>query len=207
MSHLPEILAELLSETDARDLVDRVGLDAKYIEFHGHPVNIWNNVLRAARLNPGKLTALVDSAIARYPDYTDEITKAHKAYLLSRPALEQADRNRSGCWGRSARFGSRDFFRSPCSKTRIPLGLSERTDAVVRPMDLLVQRPDKTENPLPPGTEVVDVFDAMSQAMLILGSPGPARQRCCWKWPATFLTALRSTSPTRSRSCSPLNMG
>src|SRR5208337_4377759 len=95
MSHLPELLAELLSETDARDLVDRVGLDAKYIEFHGNSVNIWNNVLRAARLKPGKLQAIVDAAGARYPDYTDAITKAHAAYLLSRPALEQADRNRS----------------------------------------------------------------------------------------------------------------
>ena len=95
MSNLPELLAELLSETDARDLVDRVGLDARYIEFHGHPVNVWNNVLRAARLKPGKLQAIVDAASARYPDYTDELTKAHEAYLRSRPALEQADRYRS----------------------------------------------------------------------------------------------------------------
>ena len=76
MSHLPELLAELLSETDARDLVDRVGLDARYIEFRGHPVNVWNNVLRAARLKPGKLQAVVDSAIARYPDYTDAINQS-----------------------------------------------------------------------------------------------------------------------------------
>jgi tetratricopeptide (TPR) repeat protein len=89
VSHLPELLAKLLSETDARDLVDRVGLDATYIEFRGHLVNVWNNVLRAARLKPGKLQAVVDAASARYPDYTDAITKAHAAYLLSRPAPEQ----------------------------------------------------------------------------------------------------------------------
>ena len=52
MSHLPELLAELLSEADARDLVDRVGLDARYIEFHGHLVNVWNNILRARGPSP-----------------------------------------------------------------------------------------------------------------------------------------------------------
>ena len=67
MSNLPELLAQLLSETDARDLVDRVGLDARYIEFRGHPVNVWNNVLRAARLKPGKLQAVVDAAMPAIP--------------------------------------------------------------------------------------------------------------------------------------------
>ena len=176
MSNLPELLAELLSETDARDLVDRVGLDARYIEFRGHPVNVWNNVLRAARLKPGKLQAVVDSAIARYPDYTDVITKAHAAYRSSRPALEQADRNRSAMLEKIRTIWITGFLqKSLFQETRILLGLSERTDAVVRPMDLLVQRPDKTENPLPPGTEVVDVFDDMNQALLIMGSPGSGK--------------------------------
>ena len=176
MSHLPELLAELLSETDARDLVDRVGLDARYIEFRGHPVNVWNNILRAARLEPGKLQALVDSATARYPDHTDELTKAHKAYLRSRPALEQADRNRSAMLEKVRTIWITGFLqKSLFQETRILLGLSERTDAVVRPMDLLVQRPDKTEHPLPPGTEIVDVFDAMNQALLILGPPGSGK--------------------------------
>ena len=176
MSNLAELLAELLSETDARDLVDRVGLDARYIEFRGHPVNVWNNVLRAARLKPGKLQAVVDSTIARYPDYTDELTKAHAAYLRSRPALEQADRNRIAMLEKIRTIWITGFLqKSLFQETRILLGLSERTDAVVRPMDLLVQRPDKTENPLSPGTEVVDVFDAMTQALLILGSPGSGK--------------------------------
>ena len=142
MSNLPELLAELLSETDARDLVDRVGLDARYIEFHGHPVNVWNNVLRAARLKPGKLQAVVDSASARYPDYTDELTKAHAAYLRSRPALEQADRYRSTMLKNVRTIWITDLLeKSLFQETRILLGLSKRTDAVVRPMDLLVQRP------------------------------------------------------------------
>jgi len=176
VSHLPELLAELLSETDARDLVDRVGLDARYIEFRGHPVNVWNNVLRAARLEPGKLQALVDSASARYPDHTDELTKAHKAYLRSRPALEQADRYRSAMLEKVRTIWVTGFLqKSLFQETRILLGLSERTDAVVRPMDLLVQRPDHAERPLPPDIRVVDVYDKMDRALLILGAPGSGK--------------------------------
>ncbi|MBV8231107.1 MAG: NACHT domain-containing protein, partial [Planctomycetaceae bacterium] len=64
--------------------------------------------------------------------------------------------------------------RSLSHETRILLGLSERPDAVARPMDLLVQRPDRGERPLPPGTQVVDVFDTMEQ-LLILGQPGSGK--------------------------------
>ena len=45
----------------------------------------------------------------------------------------------------------------------------------MRPMDLLVRRPDEVERPLPPGTQVVDVFDDMDQALLILGEPGSGK--------------------------------
>ena len=64
--------------------------------------------------------------------------------------------------------------RSLSLETRILLGLSERLDAVARPMDLLVQRPDQGERPLPPGTQIVKVFDAMEQ-LLILGDPGSGK--------------------------------
>jgi hypothetical protein len=46
---------------------------------------------------------------------------------------------------------------------------------VARPLDLLVKRPDEEERPLPSGTRVVDVFDAMDQSMLILGAPGSGK--------------------------------
>ena len=65
--------------------------------------------------------------------------------------------------------------RSLSHETRILLGLSERLDAVARPLDLLVQRPDQGERPLPPGTQVIDVFDDMGQALLILGAPGSGK--------------------------------
>src|SRR5262249_22783010 len=60
-------------------------------------------------------------------------------------------------------------------ETRMILGLSERPDAVARPLDLLVRRPDQGDRPLPHETEVGDVFDSMDQALLILGAPGSGK--------------------------------
>ena len=80
------------------------------------------------------------------------------------------------CWRRSERFGSPAFSeQSLFHETRILLGLSERPDAVARPMDLLVKRPHQGERPLPSGTQVVDVYDTMDQSLLILGAPGSGK--------------------------------
>src|SRR5262249_14992654 len=60
-------------------------------------------------------------------------------------------------------------------ETRILLGLSERPEAVARPLDLLVRRPDQGERSLPSGTQIVQVVDAMDPALLILGAPGSGK--------------------------------
>src|SRR5262249_49026391 len=60
-------------------------------------------------------------------------------------------------------------------QTRMILGLSEQTGIVARPLDLLFKRPDLGERPLPPGSQVVDVYDAMDRSLLILGAPGSGK--------------------------------
>jgi MFS family permease len=60
----------------------------------------------------------------------------------------------------------------------IELGLQERTGAVHRPdrpWDMVLQTTDKPNRVLPPGTRIVDVFDDVGQALLILGSPGSGK--------------------------------
>jgi hypothetical protein len=60
-------------------------------------------------------------------------------------------------------------------ETLITLGLSKRPDAVERPMDLLVQRPDKADRYLPPGTRILEVYDELGGTLLILGAPGSGK--------------------------------
>jgi predicted NACHT family NTPase len=69
-----------------------------------------------------------------------------------------------------------DFLqKSLFHEVHVLLGLKEQPDAVARPMDLIVQRPGRGERPLPPGTRVLDVYDEMDQALLILGAPGSGK--------------------------------
>ena len=97
--------------------------------------------------------------------------------LPPRPRWVRPDpRNRSKMLEKVRKIWITGFLeRSLFHETRILLGLSERPDAVARPLDLLVQRPDQGERPLPPGMQVVEVFDAMEQALLILGAPGSGK--------------------------------
>lgn len=60
----------------------------------------------------------------------------------------------------------------------IELGLEERKDAVDhpdRPWDMVLQTTDNPNRVLPPGTRIVDVFDDIGQALLILGKPGSGK--------------------------------
>ena len=57
----------------------------------------------------------------------------------------------------------------------IELGLEERRDAVLNLQGIELQTPGKPNRLLPPGTEIVDVFDEMGQTLLILGEPGSGK--------------------------------
>src|SRR3972149_3695961 len=51
----------------------------------------------------------------------------------------------------------------------IELGMEERPGAVDHPWDMQVQMPNQTNRTLPTGTSMMEVFDEMNGAMLILG--------------------------------------
>jgi eukaryotic-like serine/threonine-protein kinase len=87
-----------------------------------------------------------------------------------------ADRNRTAMIEKVRTIWITGFLQqSLFHETRVLLGLSERTHAVARPLDLLVKRPDQAERPLPTGTQVVDVYDTMDRSLLILGAPGSGK--------------------------------
>ena len=59
----------------------------------------------------------------------------------------------------------------------IELGLEERLDAVVRPWSVAWENCDMRSHPLPPGTCLIDKFDAIGagRTLLILGEPGSGK--------------------------------
>jgi hypothetical protein len=92
-----------------------------------------------------------------------------------RPATG-ANRNRVAMLEKVRKILNTGFLdHSLFQETRILPGLSERPDAVARPMDLLVKRPDRGERPLPYGTQVVDVYDTLDEALLIHGAAGSGK--------------------------------
>jgi hypothetical protein len=58
---------------------------------------------------------------------------------------------------------------------RLELGLETQPDAVDRPFDLFVQRPQHAPQPLPTGTPLSHIFDEAGKALLILGEPGAGK--------------------------------
>ena len=57
----------------------------------------------------------------------------------------------------------------------LDLGLTERPAMVTRTLDLYVQRPDLADQVQAPGTRLIDVFDRLDRALLILGAPGAGK--------------------------------
>jgi hypothetical protein len=94
----------------------------------------------------------------------------------TRRVVEQASRNRTAMIEKVRTIWITGFLqKSLFQEVQILLGLSERPNAVARPLDLLVKRPDEGERPLPAETRVVDVFDSMDRSLLILGAPGSGK--------------------------------
>jgi eukaryotic-like serine/threonine-protein kinase len=57
----------------------------------------------------------------------------------------------------------------------LDLGLTERPTMVTQPLDLLVQRPNLADRVQAPGTQLIDVFNRLDRALLILGAPGAGK--------------------------------
>jgi hypothetical protein len=57
----------------------------------------------------------------------------------------------------------------------LDLDLEEHPNEVQHPWDMTLQMPDRDTRALPPGTKIMQVFDEMNRALLILGEPGSGK--------------------------------
>lgn len=57
----------------------------------------------------------------------------------------------------------------------IELGMEEKREEVEYPWEMVLQRPDRPNRTLPPGTKIIDVFDESGGSLLILGEPGSGK--------------------------------
>jgi hypothetical protein len=108
--------------------------------------------------------------------WKDRIRQAQKQSHGKRRTGDRTHRNRVAMLEKVRKMWITDVLdRSIYQETLIPLGLAERPHAVERPMDLLVQRSDQEDQLLPPGARLVDVYDTVDYALLILGAPGAGK--------------------------------
>ena len=133
-----------------------------------------------------KCAKLIDSNV---PQYSVEKLRSWKkeAELVAtaimegrvirpRPVVAPANRNRTAMINKVRTIWITGFLeKSFFQDARVFLDLAERPIAVLRPMDLLVQRPDQEERPLPAGTQILTVFDEMDHSLLLLGAPGSGK--------------------------------
>ena len=100
-------------------------------------------------------------------------------YVNNQPSVTpQEYRNRQALLNKVNNFWIKGVLeRSLHSQVLIDLGLEERPDAVVQPWNMVLQTPNEEPKPLPEGTKVVDLFDAIGvgRTLLILGEPGSGK--------------------------------
>ncbi len=57
----------------------------------------------------------------------------------------------------------------------LELGKETRPEAVEHPWGMVLELPDQTNQVLPPGTKIIDIFEKMNRSILILGEPGSGK--------------------------------
>ena len=57
----------------------------------------------------------------------------------------------------------------------LALGMEPIAHAVAYPWEMIVQQPDYPARPLPPGSRIAEIFDALDGEVLILGAPGAGK--------------------------------
>ncbi|MEL7508624.1 MAG: protein kinase [Cyanobacteria bacterium J06554_1] len=96
----------------------------------------------------------------------------------TRPYSQQTYRNRQALLSKVRRFWIEGVLdRSLHGQVLLTLGLEKRPDAIAPPWQIIYATPGQGPQPLPPGSQVSDIFNAIGagRTLLILGEPGAGK--------------------------------
>ncbi|MEM1281221.1 MAG: serine/threonine-protein kinase [Cyanobacteria bacterium P01_H01_bin.152] len=124
-------------------------------------------------------TTLLPTAplLAKLPEPKSE-SKPPATNLSGSPYSQQTYRNRQALLNKVRHFWIDGVLhRSLHGQVLLNLGLEERPDAIAPPWQISYASPGQSPQPLPPGTQVTHVFDALGEGrtLLILGEPGAGK--------------------------------
>ncbi len=108
--------------------------------------------------------------------WLENIRQGQKPHRGKRRSGDRSRRNRIAMIEKVRQIWITDLLnRSHYAEALIGLELVERPIAVERRMDDLVQRSDREDQPLPLGMRLIDMYDTVDRALLILGAPGAGK--------------------------------
>jgi hypothetical protein len=109
--------------------------------------------------------------------YGDIIGQQHIYYQPTPTPLDRREqRNRRAMLTKVKTIWTEGLLEHSLAKElRIALDLAEQPDAVDLPLNALVQELNRPPRQLPAGTSIINVFEQMGGALLILGAPGAGK--------------------------------
>ncbi len=110
-------------------------------------------------------------------EITDEPDDEPRDLTITIPTLSPLERrNRRAMLAKVKSIWVEGLLEQSLAKElRIALDLTEQPDAVILPLNALVQELQHAPRPLPTGTPIIKVFEQMDGALLILGAPGAGK--------------------------------
>jgi primosomal protein N' len=164
--HLTALREQILArcnDEELRTLCADLGIDYDDLPASGRANKARELV---AFLNRQDRTPELEAILARPRPPAAKIRPAQQRALRNRQAMLQLVHN---TWVKGV------LEQSLHGAALIALGMTEQARAVEHPWDMVLQAPEKPDRNLPPGTQMINTFDEMNQALLILGEPGSGK--------------------------------
>src|SRR5512145_473914 len=125
----------------------------------------------------------------------DQLFPAPLATPVAAAPTAPVDLNRSRMLEKVERFWINGVLEQSLHHVvRLELGLVAQPAAVEHPWDVVVQQPERPDRPLLLGTPVIEVFDVLDGALLILGAPGSGKTTLLLELACDLLARARQTS-------------